>query len=232
MISSDPLAVEERLFRMAALMTQSIQNVMRIFDSGVSNNSTGFIAYNPAGLCRLMLNILRLVENRRPASLDLGCGNGGWTLMAAAAGFPSFGIDISPFLIGHARRNCRAARASGLIAPETQCEFIVGDMYPAAYRPTQTTASEEPAPEQPASDAARAEIDPYELLGMSVAHAGIIYAYAWPKQMPALCRFLAATVRPDTILVLPVYATGDYNQHLRLKSLDPDAKHFCIGTKI
>lgn len=227
MLASAPLPVEERLLRMAALMTDSTQRVMRSFGTGASTNSTGFVAYNPAGLCRLVLKLLRILGDRRPASLDLGCGNGGWTLMAAAAGFPSYGVDISSFLVGHARRNCRTARQLGFINPDTDCEFAVGDMFPAEYRNSglaSKSGSTTPTLEH-------SEMSPYDILGVTVRTAGIVYAYAWPVQMPALCQFLADTVQPDTILVLPVYSTGDYNQHLKIKSLDPNEKHFCIGTK-
>lgn len=217
-------SLDERLLRMTQILTSSTRVVTRCFSSGQRCNASGFIAYNPAGLFRLINKTIRVLHDRRPLSLDLGCGNGGWTLMAAAAGFPSLGIDINSFLIAHAERNHRTARDQGLIDPQTRCEFSVGNMYPAGYRPTHSRVSEEAV-------GPNINVDAYQSLGVKLQDAGIIYAYAWPSEMPFLCRFLAENASPDTILVLPLYATGNYNKDLRLRSLDPTERHFCIGQK-
>ena len=190
---------------------------MRAFDRGQLQNNTRFVAYNPHEMSRLVIKALEFVPPERSFSFDLGCGNGGWTLMAAAAGLPSCGIDISSFLITHAERNYRAACEKGCIEPAVRCEFAVGNMYPPTFR----TADNEPATDVATDNA-------YRKLGIAVEDAGIVYAYAWRTEMPRLCRFLAESVRPKTILILPRYGKADLGP-LRSQPLESAERHFYIG---
>ena len=94
---------------------------------------TGFQPLDPGYLQRIVGDLVKLGYNRDTLSLDMGCGNGGFALFAAAAGFHSYGIDINPYLINEAKKNKELALEQGLINPEIDCEFAVGNMYPSEY---------------------------------------------------------------------------------------------------
>jgi tRNA G46 methylase TrmB len=49
-------------------------------------DNVGYVAVPPEILRDI---VVKIGSDKTKVSLDLGCGNGGWTLLMAAAGFPS-----------------------------------------------------------------------------------------------------------------------------------------------
>ena len=64
--------------------------------------------------------LLRLVERRRGAVLDLCCGPGRHAVALAQRGFKVTGVDCSPFMLRKARQRARQAKA--------RVEFVQSDM--------------------------------------------------------------------------------------------------------
>lgn len=176
-------------------------------------DETGFIPVPPEMLAQSVMALLEHTDTTH-TSLDLGCGNGGWMLLAAAAGFPSYGIDINPFLIDHCQRNYERAIAAGFIDAATPCAFITGDMIPLefsarydAFRKLHTeTANSMPI-------AAVVE-NAYDRLPVSVATADILYCWSWPTQSRFVFNMLDAAAKKDAIFVLPSYARYTQGAHV------------------
>lgn len=166
-------------------------------------SDTGFQAMNPLILEKTVLALSKL--EKKPV-LDLGCGNGGFALMMANAGFPSYGIDINPYLIKKAEENKEKVK-NLLSAP---CKFAVGNFYPRKY----LKEYEEFALKNqinPIMMPFKKTPDPYEKLGIRLKDVRIIYAFTWKDQMPFLLKFLEKEA-PQAIYVLPHYKEGRLRQ--------------------
>lgn len=196
----------DRLSGVRQILSRSNAVIGRDREGRKSALATGFEPMRPSRLLEAARWLLNGDLGTAPKlSLDLGCGNGGWALMAAAAGFRSFGIDVNPYLIDQARQNLAEARTQGLIDAQVECRFGLGNIYPGEYlkefcrfASRQTDSEQTTLPCQSPGDA-------YADLGISVCDAGIIYCFPWENQMPFLSRFLDREARPDAVFVLPLY---------------------------
>jgi SAM-dependent methyltransferase len=174
---------------------------------------TGFLALQPQ---KLVETVLKLREVAKPGSrcLDLGCANGGFMLMAAAAGFPSYGIEINPVLFEHAQSNYREALRLGLIDPDVPVMFVIGNMVPLRYKERYAKFIADHHDLAKSMPQGGEVDDPYEALPVSVATADVIYTWAWPTQSRFLFNFLAWEAKKDAILVLPAFERYTQGEHM------------------
>ena len=192
--------------------------------------STGFVAAVPMILAQAIMQLLEHVGTEK-TSLDLGCGNGGWVLLAAAAGFSSYGVEINPFLLDHCQRNYELAIARGFIDPTTPCSFITGDMIPAHFA-TQYDAFRQLHEMQDRTMPVGAIIeDAYTRLPVSIATADIIYCWSWPTQSQFLFPMLDAEAKQEVMFVLPSYEKYRVTSTLTLSQIEI-VKTIFIGRRV
>ena len=167
-------------------------------------DAAGFIAVPPELLQASVLSLLDHTDISH-VSLDLGCGNGGWTLLAAAAGFPSYGIEINPVLVEHAQRNYTMGVAAGYIDARTPCELIVGDMIPIRFCDDYLRFRRLHDDQLRSMPLGAVREDSYSRLPVSIATADIIYCWAWPTQSGFLYNMLEDEAKKGALFVLPSY---------------------------
>jgi hypothetical protein len=153
-----------------------------------------------AQLCRYNLPMLD-----RPSSLELECGTAGWTLMAAAMGFPAYGIDKDPFLIAEARGNLAKAIKAGLIEPGVSCRFAAGNYltedYLVRHKDELKRKYGEPRRSEPGGR-------PYEELGIDINEMGIVFAKPFTSRRGLIGDFLNEVASPESIIVFSNYDLG------------------------
>jgi SAM-dependent methyltransferase len=176
-------------------------------------NATAFFPLAPQKLVSIVLKLLTVTEPQL-SCLDLGCGNGGFALMAAAAGFPSFGIDINPKLIEHATMNYRMCVERNLIDASITCKFIVGDMILPEFRKKYEEFAREYPEVGRSMPQNNDDHDCYVDLGISISNANIVYCWSWPTQSRFLFNYLAETAKPEAIFVLPSYERYTQGEHM------------------
>lgn len=174
--------------------------------------STGFIAFNPEELVKAIFLLSEIKPNG--VSLDFGCGNGGWALLAAAAGYSSYGIDINPLVIEHAKKNYQKAVLQGLIDPKVICKFSCGDMIPDHHKESYTKYVNEVLENKESMPITSSVKNPYHELEISFNDIDIIYCWAWPTQSRFLYNLLAQEAKKDTIFVLPAYKRYTQGEHM------------------
>lgn len=165
------------------------------------SDSTGYIAAPPSRLVAAVMELLSHTDTTA-ISLDMGCGNGGWLLLAAAAGFPSYGVEINPFLIDHCQRNYELCVAAGFIDAATPCAFIVGDMIPVRFSSGYDVFRKTHEGSMPIGAVVE---DAYARLPVSVATADIVYCWAWPTQSRFVYTMLNSEAKGTAYFVLPCY---------------------------
>ena len=178
-----------------------------------SANEAGFVAVPPELLMESVLKILEHTDTKN-VSLDLGCGNGGWMLIAAAAGFPSFGIELSPLLVEHAQRNYELGIANGFIDPTTPCACIIGDMIPLRFNATYMAFRKLHEKQEKSMPIGAVSEDAYARLPTSIATADIIYCWSWPTQSRFLFDMLEDEAKSSVLFILPSYEryiTAEYH---------------------
>lgn len=211
------LSVEERIQGMVDILLTSNAEL-----DAIRTDKTGFIAVPPQ---LLQATILKLLETEAitDISLDMGCGNGGWMLLAAAAGFPSYGIELDPVLIDHARRNYDAGVAAGFIAVTTPCAFVVGDMIPIRYSAAYMAFRKIHEDQHRSMPIGAVLEDSYSRLPTSVATADIVYCWAWPTQSRFLFNMLQDETKEEVLFILPSYekyiAREHYGGHIENRLL-------------
>ena len=89
-----------------------------------STDLASFFPYDPHALAKAVMKALPHLEEGG-ASLDLGAGTGGWWLLIAAAGVPSYAIEIHPELVEVCERLRHACVQRKLIDPETPCVIAI-----------------------------------------------------------------------------------------------------------
>jgi hypothetical protein len=167
-------------------------------------SETGFIAATPRLLADAVLELLEHMDVSN-VSLDVGCGNGGWLLLAAAAGFPSHGIELDPRLLDHAQRNYDLAVTAGFIDVATPCVFIAGDMIPVRYSVVYDAFRHEHEEQARSMPIGAVVEDAYARLPVSIATADIIYCWSWPTQSRFVYNMLQAEAKEGVLFVLPSY---------------------------
>ena len=225
--------LESRLYGIAELMEISHREIYETIKKGELKDDTGFMGYNPYLLHSSVAALASSPElqGRKPITLDLGCGNGGFSLMMASLGFPSFGIDINPYLIEKAGENHAKAVERSLIDDKTRVGFAAGNFYPKnfldeyrsfALRNRTSNAS------IPLSE----EKNPYEELGITLSEAGIIYSWINMEQDDFFTHVVLRETKPGTIFALP--NMNHYKAHrspLRLVHLNATGNTFYLGKR-
>jgi SAM-dependent methyltransferase len=209
----DPLPV--RLKKIVELLQESNR---QIEDSRIAEE-TGFLSFSPE---RLAEAVLRLTEIAPSAaiSLDLGCGNGQWALLTAAAGFPSYGIDINPDLIDEARQLHQLCVERNMIDKTVVCRFSAGNFYPQIEKEAMIRFRDQHK-ENPNS-MPWSDDDPYSELGISLSEVDIIYTWSWPSQSRFLYNFLERSAKRGAILVLPSYVRYTQGEHMNAMMREPN----------
>lgn len=198
---------------MTVLLSERLQGVVDILDASnselmsPSSDATGYIPAPPARLVAAVMELLSHTDTGS-VSLDMGCGNGGWLLLAAAAGFPSHGVEINPFLIDHCQRNYELCVAAGYIDASTPCTFTLGDMIPPSF----SVRYDEFRKLHPGSMPVGAVVeDSYSRLPVRIATADIIYCWAWPTQSRFVFSMLQDEAKASAYFVLPCYESYNHD---------------------
>ena len=166
--------------------------------NGLSYGPTGFISAEPEYLRKTLLDLMDEDIGDNPISIDLGCGTGTWTLMAAAAGIPSYGMDIEEYVVQRAERDLR--KLHRII--EVDCQFATGNIYPKEYMSEYErfrTERRSQGHEMPRTEMR----SKYDQFGVNIGDATIVYSYAWGGHVPFQEDFLERETKPNTIFILP-----------------------------
>jgi hypothetical protein len=193
------LSLKERLRGIVGILNASNAELRY---TGVGE--AGFVAVPPELLAQSMLALLENADITK-VSLDLGCGNGGWMLMAAAAGFPSYGIEINTELMERAQLNYESAIAAGYIDPVTPCAWIVGDMIPLRYTDAYAFFRKSHALQEHTMPIGPVVEDAFMRLPTSIATADIIYCWSWPTQSQFIYNMLEDEAKIGAVFIVPSY---------------------------
>ena len=200
-------SLSERLHGIARILEES-NAALQINEA----DATGFIPVLPELLIDSMLKMTEFAQGK--TSLDLGCGNGGWLLMAAAAGFPSYGIEINALLVDHAQENYLRAVDMGFIDAAVPCVIITGDMIPSHFSKEYDSFRKSHTENERSMPIAPMVEDSYARLPVSIATADIVYCWAWPTQSRFVFNMLDKEAKRDVIFVLPSYQRYTQGEHM------------------
>ncbi len=189
----------ERLERVVLILEESIVEIAQTID-----DSTGYVAAQPKLLMESVMKIIEIADPKK-VSLELGCGNGSWTLLMAVAGFSSHGIEINPCLLDHAQRNYQRAVKDGLIDPSVSCTFTLGDMIPVNYSKDYDVFRKTHIEYNFNMPVDAVVHDSYEKIPINIETADIIYFWSWPTQSRFVYNMLQELTKLGTIFVLPSY---------------------------
>jgi len=194
-------------------MLPLLERLQGVVDILIASNSelqspkadeTGYVFVPPQLLMQTMLKLLDTTDTSK-VSLDLGCGNGGWMLLAACAGFSSYGIELNTFLLDHAQQNYERCVAAEFIDPLTPCAWIIGDMIPERYNNEYMAFRKLHHDQERSMPVAAVVENAYSRLPVRVATADIIYCWSWPTQSQFIFSMLNSEAKQDTIFILPSY---------------------------
>ncbi len=202
------LSVEERINGMVKILAESNMEI----ESPLSVK-TGFVAVPPEILADSILELMKHADFDK-VSIDLGCGNGGWMLIAAAAGFASYGVELNPFLIEHAQKNYELGIAAGFIDAATPCSWIVGDMIPLRFNTSYMKFRELHEKQKGNMPTGAMVEDSYSRLPISIATADIIYCWAWPTQSEFIFNMLEDEAKQDVFFIVPSYENYMKREHV------------------
>jgi SAM-dependent methyltransferase len=169
----------------------------------------GFVAVHPDILADVMRKLKEIIPSG--TSLDLGCGNGGWVLMAAAAGYKSYGIEINPLLIDICKKNYQEAIRHGIIKKDAVCVFEQADMIPSKYHNEYELFQGHHAEAKASAPKITAN---QSKLPVTIKNADIIYCWAWPTQSRFLFNVINKEAKADAIFVLPSYKRYLGGEHM------------------
>ncbi len=191
-------------------LLERLQGVVDILDDSnmelesPRSGESGYIPSPPQMLAEAVVGLLAHADISK-VSLDLGCGNGGWMLLAAAAGFASHGVEINPFLVSHLQRNYERAIAAGLIDPATPCSWTIGDMIPVRLSAQYGEFRRLHKAQERTMPIAAVREDSYARLPVDPSTADIVYCWAWPTQSRFVFNMLQDCAKGDALFVLPSY---------------------------
>jgi SAM-dependent methyltransferase len=157
----------------------------------------GFVPSSPREIVAVVKALHKIAPGK--TFLDLGCGTGGWMLIAAGAGFPSYGVESNPLMLKACRKNLADARE--LLAAE--CVVAEGNMISKQY--WQEYANFILAHPDAKMVMPVAGKDPYATLPVSIHTADIICTWSWPLQSKILFDILDREAKQEAIFVLPSY---------------------------
>jgi SAM-dependent methyltransferase len=198
------LPLQERLAALVQLLEDSNAD-LQVPEA----DKTGFIPVLPELLVDAVLHLLQYADTKN-VSLDLGCGNGGWLLVAAAAGYPSYGIEINPLLVEHARKNYDLAVAFEIIDPRVPCKVVCGDMIPARFAEEYDVFRQKHQENQNSMPSSHESAD----LPVDISTADIVYCWAWPTQSRFIFNMFEKTAKRDAFFVLPCYLRYTQGEHM------------------
>ncbi len=208
------LPLKERLAAIVAILNESNKRL----EADTRYDGTGYLCFKPELLAKAVEDLHAHKPNG--TSLDMGCGHGGWLLLVAAAGYTSYGIEIHPLLVDEARINYNLCVERNLIDPTTQVHIAIGNFYPAnekiAFEAFRDIHRENPS-SMPWDD-----VNPYELLGVTLFEMDIIYTWSWPAQSRFLYNFLERTAKHDAIFILPAYIRYTQGEHMNASLNEPN----------
>lgn len=171
--------------------------------------NTGFVPMDPHRLLDY-LSLIITNTDERPSSLELGCGTAGFTLFAAALGFPAYGIDANPSLIRVAKGLRDGAKTKGFIDPEIPCEFAQGNYFPLDFLKTHKKKIKSGCNYKKAW---KPSGNPYRELGIGIEDAGLIYTWVYPYEITLMAALLHEKAAESAMIVLPYYnRQPDYNE--------------------
>lgn len=198
---------QKRVLGMWDIIEESNENISPGKKDWQKVYATGFV---PMGLSQIIERIKVIKENsllpEGAVSLDLGCGIGGWALIAAAAGFNSYGIDVNPFVLDIARKDCERAVKEGFIEKSIDCRFAQGNIYPENYRQEYTKWAKEnevDIGEGRCTMPLDFSNDAYKEIGIEIGKADLVYSYIWPRSVPFQYSFFQKELKNGAIIALP-----------------------------
>jgi hypothetical protein len=211
------LPLPERLQAIVKILEESNARI----EESREAEATGFLSFKPEKLAQAVTQLTELVP-LHSTSLDFGCGNGSWALLTAAAGFPSYGIDINERLIAEARMLHSICVERNLIDPNVVCKFVVGDMIYPEYREAYKKFRKEHNENEQSMPISEEETNPYHALGISPRATDIIYCWSWPAQSRFLYNYLQDITKRSTIFVLPSYIRYTQGEHMNASLHQPN----------
>ena len=199
------LPLHERLQRVVEILKISNKQL----DEFRAAEDTGFVSFWPE---KTLLAVEELVKIRPPPgiSVDLGCGNGVWLLLAAAAGYDSYGIEIHPGLVECAQENLERARFEGLIPDGVKVEVAVGNFYPPKEKAAMIAYRDE-RNENPSSMPWEEDIA-WDHMPIAMQDVDIVYCWAW----------LERDAPKDAIFALPAYLRYTQGEHMNASFHEPN----------
>jgi len=146
--------------------------------------------------------------------LDLGCGNAGFALLAAAAGYESYGVDIAPTLVAEAERLYKVCLNRNIIGANVSFHVVVGDMILPSHRASYIAFRKQHDENEMSMPMSETPEDIYVKLGIRLEEADVIYCWSWPMQSRFLYNYLEETTKQDCIFVLPAYVRYTQGEHM------------------
>lgn len=209
------LPLHDRLQRVVEILKISNKQL----DEFRAAEDTGFVSFWPE---KTALAVEELVAIRPPPgiSVDLGCGNGVWLLLAAAAGYDSYGIEIHPGLVECAKENLERARFEGLIPEGVKIDIAIGNFYPAKEKAAMIAYRDE-RNENPASMPWDEDIA-WDHMPIKMGDIDIFYCWAWPGQSRFLYNWLERDAPKDAIFALPSYLRYTQGEHMNASFREPN----------
>lgn len=194
--------LEERLLLAADRLTFTDADYKA--DLGVVyGNKTGFVEMDPKAISQVLL-ALHTDKLIRPgmSSLDLGCGTGNWTILAAVAGLHSYGIDGAEELLDVGRSSFRMLAQDGIIPAGTKVQFVQGNMYPDEFLEDYYALARRQEPELRSITPVSIRGPGHAGLDIALRDVDVVYCWQWMSQQPLVVEMLT-TCAPNALYVLP-----------------------------
>lgn len=180
----------------------------------------GFFPYDPQILASAVIKTLPYIRPEMK-SLDMGAGTGGWWLLAACAGIPSYAIEIDSLLVESSEQLYNECVEKKLIDPTVPCHIACGDMIPEKWQEAYGLFKRE-YPEVSKRMPSHGE-DSYSLLQTDLSGFALLYCWSWPTQSRFLFNLFANVMSEETIFVLPSYVRYTQGEHMNASMKESNA---------
>ncbi len=117
--------------------------------------------------------------------LELGSGNGAVTILAASAGFDSYGMDINEDLVCLSERFLEQIKRGGLVPDSLPCKFVAGD-YSAEKR------------------------EAYNVLGIKFSEIDVFYAFNTFEELKKIYEMFKEHAKDSARLIHPGIGVLDF----------------------